>query len=294
MAFMRYLIPLLACSPFVAVSLAADEVRMRDGRVIDGEVLSEAGAAEVTVVTRAGGMSATLHLKSADVLAIRYGKSDQQKRIDAFQGKRTKLEADPATTADAYWRLAEEAKSLGENVAFRELANRVLDVDADHPQARQALGYVLQDRRWMKPAEAAIARGEVYFRGRWMPAAQRDAVLVEERRVQDEAEAKAAAAREQRLAELEMAKKEADLRAAQRAAEPAPPTVIYNTTYTPVPSILYGSYYNNGGWGGGSWGGGYGRPPSVVYPPAPACGGSSLQVQASGQGNGYNWAFGYR
>lgn len=285
---MRYLLPLLA----VVLPLGADEIRMRDGRVIDGEVKSEAGSSVVTVVTRAGGMSATLHLKAADVLAISYGKSDQQKRIDAFEGKRSKLEADPATSADAWWRLAEEAKGLGENVAFREIANRVLDVDADHPQARQALGYVLQDRRWMKPAEAAVARGEVHFRGKWVPAAQRDAVLAEEQRVQAEAEAKAAAAREQRLAELEVARKEADLRAAQRAAEPVPPTVIYNTTYTPVPSIIYGRYY------GGSWGGpGCVRPPLVVGP-QPDCrlpvGGSGLQVQAAGQGNGYAWGLQYR
>ena len=65
---MRFLLPL----PLLALvlPLGADEIRMRDGRVIDGEVRSEAGSTEVTVVTRVGGMNATLHLKAADVLFV--------------------------------------------------------------------------------------------------------------------------------------------------------------------------------------------------------------------------------
>lgn len=286
----------------VPVFLGADEVRMRDGRVIDGEVTSPAGASEVIVVTRAGGMSATLRLKAADVLAITFGKSKQQQAVEAFQTKRAKAEADPATTADQLWRIAESAKALGENIAFRELAQMVLDKDGDHIAARQALGYVLHDGRWMKPAEAALARGEVFFRGRWTPTAQRDAVLAEERRAAEESEAKAARAREARLAQIEVEKKEAELRAAQQAAEPAPPTIIYGS-YTPVPSIYTaGAYWNNGRWGGchrpgvitGPVTGGpvTGRP-GTSGPVVPGCP-PPLQFSANGQGNGYNWSLNYR
>ena len=278
---------------FAPVSANADEVRLRDGRLIEGEVTSPTGASEVVVVTRAGGMSATLHLKAADVLKITFGKSKQQQSLEAFQAKRSKAEADPATTADQLWRIAESAKALGENIAFRELAQAVLDKDGDHLAARQALGYVLQDRRWMKPAEAALARGEVFFRGRWIPSAQRDAVLAEERRAVDEAEAKATRAREARLAQIELEKKEAELRAAQIAAQPAPPTIIYGS-YSQVPSIYTsGTYWNNGYWGGGCHRPGGFRRPVTGGPVVPTCP-PPLHFSANGQGNGVNWSLNYR
>ena len=292
---MRLVLSRLAVTAAVVLapaSVIADEVRMRDGRVIDGEVTSPPGASEVVVVTRAGGMNATLHLQAAEVRAITFGKSERQQALEAFQAKRTRVEADPASTADQLWCIAESAKSLGESSAFRALAQAVLDRDGDHLAARQALGYVLQHGRWMKRAEAALARGETFFRGRWTPVALRDAVLAEERRAAEEAEANAARARETRLAQIEVEKKEAELRAAQQAAQPSPPTFIY-ASHLHVPAIFgSGSYWRNGSRGGCLRPGVIARPVTSV-PLVPNCR-SPLQFSADGQSTGINWSLVYR
>lgn len=285
----------------LASPLAADEISLKDGRTIDGEVISQPGDPDVVVTTRVGGISATIRLKHADVIAITYGKTDNQRIQEAFAAKRQALVAKDKQTAQSaatWWLLAEEAKRLGDTMAWRSLAQTTVERDPNHAPARLALGYVQQDGKWMKPAEAAAARGEVLFRGKWMPAAQRDAVLAEEKRVAEEATARATRERELRLAQIDLAKREAELRAAQRAAEPAPaPQVIYTTNSY---GSTYGSSWNgsscNTVWGNPGWNNvTVIRPPLLVRPtPVVPCRPSGLQVQAAGQGNGFAWGLSYR
>lgn len=280
-------ISLLVLALLSAASLAsADEVRLRDGRIIDGEVLSQPGDSEVTVTTRVGGMSATLHLRPSEVLSISYGVSVQQRKLADFNAKRKALSERDAVApqpAATWWRLAEDAKALGENATVRELAQTAVDRDGDFAPARVALGYVKQDGVWMKPAEAALARGEVWFRGRWTPAAQRDAVLAEEERAAAELAAKQAADQQRRQAEIDIAKQIADLRAAQRAAEPAPAPQMIFGTYTTVPSIVTGPWGYNQWNNCGPW-----------RHEQPRVDNSGLSVMAAGQGNGYTWGVSLR
>ena len=277
-------------------ALSADEITLKDGRIIDGQVVSPAGSERVEIRTRTGGMIAVLHLKAEEVVAIRYGKTEQQKKQEAFDAKCAAMDKTDGT-AEQWWALAEEAKALGENTAYRHLLQTVVVKDEDFAPARAALGQIKQDGRWMKPAEAAAARGEVFFRGKWMQAAEREGILGEEARVASEAETQALKDRNDRLAAIELATKEAQLRAAEaearRAAAPAPSTqIIYSNyaAYSPYPTVLGNSY---------RW-----RGCPTVYPAiggvhtgghlAPVCPApSGLSVQAAGQG-GITWGLSYR
>jgi len=274
--------------------LVADEITLTDGRVIDGEVLSKPNDEQVEIRTRAGGMVAVLHVKAGEISGIRYGKTEQQKRQESFDVKRAALTKTDGT-AEQWWALAEEAKALGENPAFRQLAQTTVAHDSDFAPARAALGQVKQDGKWMKPAEAAAARGEVFFRGKWVQAAEREGILTEEARVAQEAETKVAKDRAAHLADLEVATKEAALRTAQaearRAAEPvsAPAPQIIYSTYTPYPTIIRNPYV----WGG--------CPTPYIsgfqqgqYSSGCAGGTGGLSVTATGQGNGYSWGLNYR
>ena len=295
---MKYLLPSvwLAAVSITAVcneALHADEITLKDGRVIDGEVLSKPNDEQVEIRTRTGGMIAVLHVKAGEITGIRYGKTAQQKRQEAFDAKCTALTKTDGT-AGQWWVLAEEAKALGENPVFRQLAQKTIAHDSDFAPARAALGQVKQDGKWMKPAEAAAARGEVFFRGKWVQAAEREGVLAEESRVALEAEAKVAKDRAAHLADLEVATKEAALRTAQaearRAAEPAPaPQVIYSTYYTPYPTIIRNPYV----WGGcpTPFPGGYQQGQIIT---GCSSGNGGLSVTATGQGNGYRWGVNYR
>ena len=282
-------------------ALSADEIIVKDGRVIDGQVLSPAGSERVEIRTRIGGMVAVLHLKAEEVVAVRYGKTEQQKRQEAFDVQCAAMDKTDGT-AEQWWALAEEAKALGENTAYRHLLETVIVKDEDFALARAALGQIKQDGRWMKPAEAAAARGEVFFRGKWRQAAEREGILAEEARVASAAEAQVEKDRSARLAAIELATKEAQLRTAEaearRAAEPLPlpPTrIIYSNyaTYSPYPSVFNHSY---------RWRGCQTAFPGVHIDSVPTAGHLSplcptpngLNLQAYGQGNGITWGLSVR
>lgn len=298
MGFMKYLLPAawIAAVSITAPlgALGADEISLKDGRVIDGEVLSHPGDEQVEIRTRTAGMIAVLHVKAGDITAIRYGKTEQQKKQEAFDAKRAALEKSDGTV-EQWWALAEEAKALGENPVFRKLALAAIAKDENFAPARAALGQIKQDGKWMKPSEAAAARGEVFFRGKWILAAEREGILDDEARVAHEADQQAVKDRAAHLAALEVATKEAELRTAQaearRAAEPvaAPAPQIIYSTYTTYPTILNNPYV---------WSGcptvypADRRPehvPTVCVPPR-----TGLSVQAVGQSKDFSWGLTYR
>lgn len=304
------LIPALLAITGILSTASADEIRLADGRVIEGEITSTPDSKDVDIRTRSGGMTAVIHLKAADIAKVTYGPTAHQQLLAAFDAHRAAL-TKSGGTAEQWWSLAEEAKSLGENVAVRQLAQKAIDADGDFAPARTALGFVKQDGKWMKPTEAAVARGEVYFRGKWMQAAQRDGILAEEDRIAKDTADIAAAERATRLAELDLAKKEAELQAAKAAAAAAAmpaPEVIYNST--PGSSFISSSYSSGwGGYFGGGYPGGY-YPPTVIYPPvcrppvayppvcrppiaAPNCG-SNFFFGATGQSGNTQWGVGIR
>ena len=290
-----------------AASVAiGDEIRMADGRVIEGEITSAPESKDVDIKTRSGGMTAVIHLKAADITTITYGQTAHQKLLAAFDSKRAALTTSSGT-AEQWWALAEEGRSLGENVAVRHIAQHVIELDGDWAPARALLGYVKQDGKWLKPAEAAIARGEVFFRGKWVPAAQRDGIVAEEQRIAKATADLTAQELETRAAELELAKKKAELDAARAtaAAAAAPSVNIYNTT---VPGSSYVGATYSSGWGGNFVGGCY--PPAVIYPPVcrppvycppvwypmavPYNSGSNFFFGATGQSNNTRWGVGIR
>ncbi len=324
---MRYCIPAVL-APLLLVplaltampSLAADEVRLKNGRVIEGDVESQPGADEVLVSTHSHGLTATLHFKASEVVEIRFGQSPAQRRLADFAARRTALAArdvEVEQPAEAWWKLALEARELQETPAFRELAQITIDHDPEHVAARKALGFVRQDNKWMKPADAALARGEVFFRGKWMPLAQRDMILADEERVAKKAQDDAEGERQRRLRAAELAKAEADVAKAEADAAKAKadvakaeaqakqakadaerpvrtvevPSSIYSYgSYAPVPSIIYSQYWNRGpGWGGRP---GCTQPGGGLFPGPYRSPG--LQINAQGQGNGYQWGLSYR
>jgi len=248
----------------LAVSvLAADEIHLADGRVLDGVVLSHGATAVLRI--RAAGISAEIQVPTNDILRIVPGLTKAEQARQAFFAKRESLTAaDQASPqpVSAWWSLAQEAKAADEPKAMRDLARVVIARDPEHAGARAMLGQVQQDGRWMTPDEAAVARGEVWFRGRWTALAVRDAILAEEARASSEASARLAQMRAERIES-----------AAYTTTAAAPSTQIYigTTTFIPLAPIYY------------------------PYPrPLPACQPSGLMLQASGSRPGFAWNLTYR
>lgn len=149
----------------LAAGGAADEVRLTNGRTLEGKatVLAD-GRVEIEA------SFGTLVLAAGQVLAIRPS-TPLAEEVAALQAR-----LDPGD-AEGLYRLALWAREKGAATLARALLEQVLALDPDHEGARRALGYRRYQERWVTAAEHRALRGEVRFRGGWVPAAERDRVL---------------------------------------------------------------------------------------------------------------------
>ncbi len=160
----------------LGAAAAADEVRTRDGRVIEGKVLQD-DAAGVKIRLRFGG---EITVARADVASV------ERKDLpeDAVAKKRSAL---AAADVEGRWALALEAKELKVRRAYEELVDEVLRLDPSHAAANEARGNVLYDGKWLKPADrdrlaAAKERTEkakqglVEHQGRWVTPEEKEAL----------------------------------------------------------------------------------------------------------------------
>ena len=266
----RSWLALLLCLALVG-RLPADEVYLNDGRVIDGEIVSPTAAEIIDIRVASGGLVAIQHFPRAKVQRVVYGISARQTATDELNQQITALSKRPDASAAEWWALARRQQERGETATAKDLAMRVLALDRQHAEARRLLGMARYHGVWMRVNEAAVARGEVFFRGAWVSWAVQEQTLVEEsRRHEEQASARKERDEQRRQARI----------AAAVAAESAAP---YQDTYA---SDFYRSpYYNSYGYGGG-YGFSYGGISGGYYPPPvrPVCG--------PGYGSGYGWHIG--
>lgn len=124
-------------------------------------------------------------------------------RADRLQARLASL---TARDADGRYRLALQARSERLYSLERRLLEQVVALRPDHTEARRALGYRLHAGRWLLPDAWRAARGEVFFRGRWVPAQQREATLSEELAARQAAELAALEAAQRARMAMEVAR----------------------------------------------------------------------------------------
>jgi hypothetical protein len=211
----------------LAIAGSGDEITLRDGQVVDGEVVSPAGAEMVDVRISAGGMVAVRHIPRDQIASIRIGMSPAQQQAAAIQARRDRLGS--GGTAGDWWTLAQDAKRAGDQLQFRSCIHEVLTRDRNHDQARRIIGHVQHRGVWMRTEEQAVAMGQVRFRDQWVSWQDKERILA------DEAQARAMA-----MAQLDERRK---LAAAGSFAPTMQP--VYRAVYWPG-SFMGGSYqYNN-------------------------------------------------
>jgi hypothetical protein len=258
---MRPLVALLLAAP-----LAAETVTLDDGRVIEGELLSAPGAPVLELRVSAGGASGVQRIEREHVTRIETGPSARQQALTAIAAKRALL--GDGGEAEDWVELAKQARAAGDPALAKELAGEAVRRDRQNTDAHRILGESRQNGVWMRPREAAVARGEVFFRGRWVSYGERESTLAAEEKARLDAEAERRRLLEQRAADAALAK----------ASEP-PATQVDFSTYQAVPHVMYWQnypYYPVGGYTQGyssSCGNGYG-----------------LSVQAAGHWSNGAWA----
>jgi hypothetical protein len=138
------------------------------------------------------------------------------------------------------WRnLGRWASEKGLSAQSRQAYGNVLKVAPNDPEARQALGYVLVDGRWLTEEESYRAGGYVKYEGEWMTPAE--AQLAQSSAEADRARRDA----EQRAADAEVAKQqaqEAEERAQQAENAASDPVYWggwgYGVTYWPSTPVV--------------------------------------------------------
>ena len=146
--------------------LPAAEVRMRDGRVLEGAVVEErSDAGTLVLAVTSGRLSAELRLPRADIVHFDPEPSARERELAAIEAEAEALGT--GGDAAAWWALAERCREL-DPIRFRELAAEVVTLDRHHAEARAALGYRRHNGVWMLAHERAAADGLVYHEGRWI------------------------------------------------------------------------------------------------------------------------------
>lgn len=157
-----------ATALLLAAPALADQVFLTNGRVLEGRARA----------LPAGDSEGEIEIASAmGVLRIPSRLVERIERSDTLEQQLEALAAKAGHTADSLFALAIEAESAGARTLARRLFLAVLDLDSDHPRARERLGYRRSAEGWVTLEEERRLRGEVLFRGDWMSVGQRARLL---------------------------------------------------------------------------------------------------------------------
>ena len=152
---LRNVIILLASS-ILASSAVADEVHLKDGRILSGKVVRQEN--KVFVSDR----DAKYVLKSSEISKI----VPKRSFMDEFEERMNKLPNDDPEEIYEFGLWLEDNDWPSRAVRSYE---RVLEIDADHRGARRKLGYKLYEGEWVSPDELKRKKGLVQWEvdGKW-------------------------------------------------------------------------------------------------------------------------------
>lgn len=154
---MRKLLFLLLLVPGL---LVADVVYVKGGGSFSGRILEQ--TAEKVVIDFGDG---TIGLQMDQVEKIEKGTSP----LDEFDARAKKL---GPQDVDGWRSLGLWASTKGLSAQSRAAYKRVLALAPDDREAREALGFVQVDGRWLTEEESYRARGFVKYDGEWMSPAE--------------------------------------------------------------------------------------------------------------------------
>ena len=150
------LLPLLALPLLLAPSALADEVHLKDGRILSGKVVRS--GKQVYVSDR----DAKYVLKDAEIDKIVPARGF----MDEFEERLAALPNDDPEAIYEFGLWLEENEWPTRATRCYE---RVIEIDADHRGARRKLGYKLFEGEWVSPDELKRKRGLVQWEvdGQW-------------------------------------------------------------------------------------------------------------------------------
>ncbi len=138
-----------------AASVRADVYYLKDGGKIEGKGEDLGDRIRIHVP-----LGAVTVLKSEILRVVR-----KKSILDLYQDELVQA----ARTADGRYQLALWCESAGLHRQVRKHLREVLAIDPNHSEARKRLGYRSVGNRWMTDDEWHEWKGDIRFRGSWMP-----------------------------------------------------------------------------------------------------------------------------
>jgi HEAT repeats len=160
-----------------AARLSADTIRLDGGRTIRGQILDEKSTSDSLVVKLQVGNGEVTVARSQIQEVIR-----ENDPVDEYAATKEKYQ----DTAEDQYALAMwcEAHKLPKQKRLHLL--RVIELDPEHVQAHEKLGYVKRDGKWLTPTELKEAKGLVKFGGRYVTPQEKE--ILEQKKRQDDEE----------------------------------------------------------------------------------------------------------
>ena len=197
--------------------LRADVVYLKGGGRFSGRILEE--TAEKVVIDFGDG---TIGLQMDQVEEIVRGTSP----LDEYEARASKL---GPQDVDGWRNLALWASTKGLPAQERAAYKRVLALAPDDKEAREALGFVQVDGRWLTEEESYRARGFVKYDGEWMTPAEVHLAQSDAAREQARVEADKRASDAQFSATMDRLQKQEDEKRARDEADRMRNNPVYMT-----------------------------------------------------------------
>ncbi len=138
---MRCFSRVLLTVAWMCLNLHAEIVTMSDGRVIEGDVVSE-NESEIVVKVASGKMT----LKREEIQSVEKKKSAASTLRDKMDKLTKSADKD---SKDEWMTLAESASAKGAREEANRAYNRVIQIDPNNSAARKALGFVKSNGEWV-------------------------------------------------------------------------------------------------------------------------------------------------
>lgn len=194
----RFFLALVFVAP---AALLADDVYLKGGAKFSGRIVEQT---ETMISIDIG----------AGVVGVAMSRVDHVVKapsaLDAYDQKAAKL---GPRDAQGWRELGRWAGQEGLSAQSRNAYQKVLAISPDDPEAREALGFVQFDGRWMTEEESYAARGYVKYDGEWMEPAL--AQLVQENAAAEQARQDAEREAQQQAMDQEIAQLQAEAQAAK-------------------------------------------------------------------------------
>ncbi len=210
--------------------LVADAVYLKSGGRFSGRILEQ--TREKVVIDFGDG---TIGVPMDQVEEIVKGASP----LDEYDARASKLGPEDV----GGWRnLGQWAASKGLAAQSRAAYKRVLALAPDDREAREALGFVQVDGRWLTEEESYRARGYVKYDGEWMTPAEVQLARSDASREQERDETARRASDEQFKASMDRLQKQEDEKRARDEADRMRNNPVYwggwgyGVTYWPSPA----------------------------------------------------------